>query len=103
MRIILIVVLLSACSIAFQSRPPATAGRSASCWSHRVFAIADLVGVAASVAAITTGLVLNDDRSAAIAGPAALTVIAYTASADNGWKWGNRCREMREGVAVAGK
>ena len=92
-KFLVVLALASGCSIALQSKP-----KSASCSTTPVFWIADSVGVAASVAALAVGLIVP--RYTEAAAPAAITSVAYLASAHNGYKWAGQCRARTESIAA---
>lgn len=93
---------LSGCSLTFQSRPaPATSSASktaaSSCSTARAWWIADAVGVAAGVAAMTLSIVNRGDGDANIyGGIGALGSVFYTASMGNGIRWRRECIRASE-------
>ena len=90
-RLIVVLALLSGCSVVLQSKPSRA---SATCSTTPAFWIADSVGAAAGAAAIATGLAMGpSDGANAIAGAGVIAGIVYLASAHNGYKWARGCRE----------
>lgn len=84
---VLLVLALSGCSVALQSRPTAA---SSDCSTSHAYWIADAVGAVAGAAAVGVGLATEQDGYL-IAGTAAVASVIYLASAHNGYKWRARC------------
>jgi hypothetical protein len=88
-NLLLVLVLVSGCSLTFQSRP--TADRVTSCSTTSAYWIADSVGVVASVATLVASFFVKDSQ-AEYAAPAAVTSVIYLASTGNGYRWARDCR-----------
>ncbi|MGE0402705.1 MAG: hypothetical protein AB7T06_38735 [Kofleriaceae bacterium] len=104
-RIALVLALVSGCSVALQSKPSKRAGVAASeCTTSSGLWIADAVGVAASVAAISYGRITdNEDQGNLISGVGAITGLLYTASMGNGIRWTNECRGQQSASMTASR
>lgn len=96
---VVVALLGSGCSVALQKKPKAVAS---DCSTANAYWIADAVGVAAGVAALTYGIANPGEQTpAAIAGVGSLGAIVYAASANNGYKWARRCRAGHETAPIA--
>jgi hypothetical protein len=98
---ILLVLALSGCSVALQSKPKTAGG---SCSTSHAYWIADAVGVAAGLSGVAVSIAKGDslgDVPAGIAAAGALVAVLYLASAGNGRTWRAQCAAGRtESVAV---
>lgn len=86
---IAVVLALSGCSIALQSKP-AKGGASKECHTTHVYWVADAVLAAASVAAMGYAIADGRDRVAA-AGAGGVVGVLFMASAHNGYRWRGEC------------
>lgn len=109
-RIALALVLLSGCSLAFQSKPSINGGvaKSTSCSSSGVHWKIDAVGVLAGVAGIVVGIAMNageTDHTTGniIAGASGLATIGYAASMGNGIAWTDECRGLQAPTTTAAR
>lgn len=92
-KLMVAVVLMAGCSLAFQSRPTTGVARAQSgCSTSHVPWVADALGVAAGVAAMTLSVINRDDGDANIyGGIGAMGSVLYTASMGNGIRWRREC------------
>lgn len=90
---LLLGIFVSGCSYTFQSRPssgPAVANKQ--CSTTHAYWIADAVGVAAGIAAMTYAVIQRDENHANIVGGAgAMGGLFYTGSMVSGLKWRGEC------------
>lgn len=86
-----VVLVMSGCSVALQSKPSKGVASSNSCSTSHAYWVADALGVVAGVAAIAYGVSRNDDAGNLSAGVGAVGGVLYLASAGNGIKWRRQC------------
>lgn len=106
LRIVALLALVSGCSIALQSKPSTGRVAASECSTSSAYWIADAVGVAAAVAAMTYSAATSDrgsDRANIIGGAGAVGGILYAASAGNGYRWAHECRDSQERAPVAAR
>jgi hypothetical protein len=94
-RILILAALTSGCSLSVMRKPQTGNVTDTSCTRSRLPAIVDTVIVAA--AAVTAGVAMatidgDSQTREAIAGPAVLGGVLFTASAGNGYRWARECR-----------
>lgn len=85
MRSLALVLALSGCSVALQSKPGAKSG----CHTSHAYWIADAVVAAAGTAALAYAIATPGED--VIAAPGALVGVLFLASAHNGYKWRREC------------
>jgi hypothetical protein len=98
-RLLVVLALVSGCSVALQAKPPKTGSVAASgCTTSSTYWIADGVGVGVGAAAAIGGTALalanrdgNEEVGWMIAGAGAMTAVLYYASADSGRDWAREC------------
>jgi hypothetical protein len=95
-RILMLAILASGCSIALQSKP--SKGRN-ECSSSPMLAVVDTVVMVAAVGAGVAGVVIGGDTGNVTTGVSLMTGIGYLASADNGFTWAGKCRELQSAPA----
>jgi hypothetical protein len=99
-RSLVVLALVSGCSVALQAKPQKTAAK---CSTTNAYWIADLVGVAAGLAAVAVAEVTSNESDApnAIAGVGLVGGVVFAASASNGYKWARECRSNNETAPIA--
>jgi hypothetical protein len=106
-RLLVLVTLLSGCSIALQSKPTNGVARAQSgCSTSSVYWIADaslaaLSAIGGTVAYVSTSDTENSDLGVTAAGFAALASVVYLASAGNGHRWRSQCANDQATVTAS--
>jgi hypothetical protein len=94
-RFLVVLALVSGCSVALQKKPPASQVATSECSTTPAFWIADTVGVIASAVAIGAAISMRDDGAEMpnlIGAAGAFAGVGYVASAVSGRRWARECR-----------
>lgn len=99
-KLALSLILTTGCSVAFQSKPTTTAAND--CSASPGTAVVDTIGAVALGVGAGVGIARGGDEGNAIAGVALVVGVLYAASAGNGYRWAEQCRQLeRPRVGVA--
>lgn len=93
-RLAAVLLLVSGCSVALQSKP-----RHAACSTSHAYWIADAVGAAAGVAAVAFAVATSSPAY----GAGGVGGVIYLASASNGIRWRRQCESGAAAEPIASR